>query len=278
MFATFARVFRGKIAVALLVLLPLAFCALLAPVLTPHDPTETDISQRFQKISAEHPLGTDHLGRDIFARIIYGARVSFGAVLGVCSCILVIGFVVGSISGYVGGRLDGFLMRLCDSLMTFPTFVLSMVFVGIFGTGMLNVILAIAMTHWAWYARLIRGLVLSLKTRGFVVASRVAGTSHAMVFLRHILPSVVVQIVVMATLDIGHMMLHVAGLSFLGLGVQPPTPEWGSMIGDAVPFIRTQPSLMFYPGLMIFLSTGAFNLLGDSLRDLLDPTLAHGEH
>ncbi len=269
---------RGKVFVALAVLLPILLCALLAPVITSYDPTETDISMRFQKMSQEHPLGTDHLGRDVFARIIYGARVSFAAVLGTCTCILVIGFTIGSISGYAGGRVDGFLMRLCDSLMTFPTFVLSMVFVGIFGTGMLNVILAIAMTHWAWYARLIRGLVLSLKSRGFVLASRVAGTGHVGIFLRHILPSVLVQIVVLATLDIGHMMLHVAGLSFLGLGVQPPTPEWGGMIGDAVPFIRTRPEMMFYPGLMIFLCTAAFNLLGDSLRDYLDPALAHGDH
>ena len=176
----------------------------------------------------------------------------------------------GSLAGLAGGAIDSALMRTCDIFMTFPTLILAMFFVGVLGTGLTNVILAIFLTHWAWYARIVRGIVLSLKSREFVLAARVAGTSRTRMVFRHILPSLAPQVLVLATLDIGHMMLHVAGLSFLGLGVQPPAPEWGVMIGDARQFIWTQPRLLLYPGLAIFVVVMAFNLLGDAMRDALD--------
>ena len=175
------------------------------------------------------------------------------------------------------GRIDNAIMRFCDIFLTFPTFVLAMFMVGVLGTGIVNVILAISLSHWAWYARIARGLVLSLKERDYVLAARVAGGTRFGVFLTHILPSVLVQFVVLCTLDIGHMILHVAGLSFLGLGVMPPTPEWGVMINDAREFIWTQPMLMAWPGLMIFGTVMAFNQLGDALRDRLDPDAADGD-
>jgi nickel transport system permease protein len=168
-------------------------------------------------------------------------------------------------------------MRICEVFLTFPTFILAMFLISIMGMGMTNVILAIVLTHWAWYARIIRSLVLSLKNREYILAARVAGTSPLNIFFRHLAPPVLAQLVILATLDIGHMMLHVSGLSFLGLGIQPPTPEWGVMINDARQFIWTRPELIMYPGAMIFLAVIAFNIPGDTLRDSLDPVIRSEE-
>lgn len=252
---------------AALVLCAAAF----APFVAPHDPVAVDLTAKLLPPGANHWLGTDHLGRDVLSRLIWGARASLGSVAGIVCLILVISTIIGCLAGYVGGKVDAALMRLCDVFLTFPTFILAMFLVGILGTGMVNVIIAIAMTHWAWYARIIRSLVLSLRNREYVLAARVAGSSRGRILRRHILPPVAAQLVVLATLDIGHMMLHVAGLSFLGLGVQPPSPEWGVMINDARQYIWDHPRLIILPGLMIFLSVMAFNLLGDALRDRLDP-------
>lgn len=244
-----------------------------APVVVPHDPDAIDLGIRLRGASLDHLLGTDHLGRDILSRLIYGARVSLGAVAFILAMILVLGIGVGAFAGYAGGRTDAVVMRLCDVFLTFPTFVLAMFMVGVLGTGLVNVVLAIALSHWAWYARIVRGLVLSLKERDYVLAARIAGGGRLGVFVVHVLPGVLVQLVVLATLDIGHMMLHVAGLSFLGLGVTPPMAEWGVMINDAREFIWSQPMLLLWPGLMIFITVMAFNQLGDALRDHLDPAL-----
>lgn len=258
-------------ALALVVLLLGA--VLLAPLVAPHDPAEVALEQKLQKPSLEHPLGTDHLGRDVLSRLIYGARASVGSVLVIVSLILVLGLGIGCLAGYVGGRVDSLLMRICDVFLTFPTFILAMFLIGVLGTGLFNVVLAIVLTHWAWYARLVRSLVLSLKNREYVLAARVAGTGRFMTVARHILPGVGAQLAILATLDIGHMMLHVSGLSFLGLGVRPPTAEWGVMISDARQYMWTDPQLVLLPGLMIFITVMAFNLLGDALRDALDPAL-----
>jgi len=245
--------------------------AVFAPQIAPYDPDYVVLEMKLQKPSMAHLLGTDHLGRDILSRLIFGARISVGCVLAIIACILVLGFLVGSLAGYLGGRVDAFLMRLCDVFLTFPTFILAMFLIGILGTGLTNVVIAIVLTHWAWYARLIRGFVLSLKNREYILAARVAGSSWGKIVLQHIVPPVFAQLVILATLDIGHMMLHVSGLSFLGLGVAPPTPEWGVMINDARQFLWTNPGLIVYPGMMIFITVMSFNLLGDALRDALDP-------
>ncbi len=261
-----ARVGAGLAALLVLV-------ALLAPLIAPYDPAAIALTERLQGPSAAHWLGTDHLGRDILSRLMHGASVSLGAVAVVLVLIVVFGIGIGGLSGLIGGRVDAVIMRACDMFLTIPTFVLAMFMVGVLGTGLVNVVLAIALSHWAWYARLVRGLVLSLKERDYVLAARVAGASRLRIFAEHILPGVVAQLVVLLTLDIGHMILHVAGLSFLGLGVTPPTAEWGVMIGDARDFIWTHPLLLLWPGLAILLTVAAFNLLGDALRDALDPTL-----
>jgi nickel transport system permease protein len=255
------------------IIILLVILSVAAPLISPHDPNAIDLAQRLQGMSLGHPVGTDHLGRDILSRLIYGTRVSLGAVAVILAMVLVLGIGVGSLAGYAGGRIDAVIMRFCDVFLTFPTFVLAMFMVGVLGTGIVNVVLAIALSHWAWYARIARSLVLSFKERDFVLAARVAGGSRLGVFFAHILPSVFVQFVVLCTLDIGHMILHIAGLSFLGLGVMPPMAEWGVMISDAREFIWTQPMLLFWPGLMVFCTVMAFNQLGDALRDRLDPAL-----
>ena len=264
---------RKLVVFALAVLGLIVSVAILAPWMAPHDPAEVDLDRKLLDPSLKHPLGTDHLGRDILSRLMFAARVSISTVLAIVLLILTMSFVVGTAAGYWGGWIDSLLMRFCDVFLTFPTFILAMFMVGVLGTGLTNVILAIVLTHWAWYARIIRGLVLSLKNREYVLAARVAGTPRLRIVLRHLLPPVVAQLAILATLDMGHMILHVSGLSFLGLGVQPPTPEWGVMINDARQFIWTKPQLIMYPGIMIFLTVMAFNIPSDALRDILDPSI-----
>ncbi|WP_338668608.1 nickel ABC transporter permease subunit NikC [Pseudodesulfovibrio methanolicus] len=262
---------HGILILAGLLILLLVLSAALAPVLSPYDPDEVTLELKFAPPSMAHPLGCDHLGRDVASRLIYGARTSLGCVAVIAGLILVLGFTVGATAGYMGGTVDSILMRICDVFLTFPTFILAMFMIGVLGTGIVNVILAISLTHWAWYARIIRSFVLSLKNREYVLAARVAGTGRFMTVLRHVLPPVFAQLAILATLDIGHMMMHVSGLSFLGLGITPPTPEWGVMIADGRQFVWTHPELILYPGLAIFLTVMAFNILGDGLRDALDP-------
>ena len=268
---------RPLVAPALAVVAVLLAMALFAPQLATDDPDRTDIGRKLAPPSLSEPLGADHLGRSIYSRLVYGSRASLGSVALIMAGILVLSFTVGGASGYLGGAVDGAVMRVCDVVLTFPTFILALFLIGILGTGLTNVVIAIVATHWAWYARMVRGMVLQLRHREHVLAARVAGASTPGLAVRHILPPIAGQMAVLATLDIGHMMLHVSGLSFLGLGVQPPTPEWGVMIGDARQFLRTAPQLILFPGLMIFLSVMAFNVLGDALRDHLDPHLVQ-EH
>jgi len=270
----FSMARRGIIVFSFIVVALLVAAALFAPALAPGDPTEVNLVDKFAPPSAEHLLGCDHLGRDVFSRLLHGARVSLGSVAVIAGLILVLGFAVGATAGYMGGAVDSALMRICDVFLTFPTFILAMFLIGVLGTGLVNVILAVALTHWAWYARIVRSFVLSLKHRDYVLAARVSGTSKAGALWRHVLPTVFAQLTILATLDIGHMMMHVSGLSFLGLGVTPPTAEWGVMISDARQYVWSHPELIMYPGLMIFVTVMAFNLLGDALRDALDPHAA----
>jgi nickel transport system permease protein len=256
------------------VLIALLVMAVFAPWISPYDPVEQSLENRLAPASAEHMLGTDHLGRDILSRLIWGSRASLGSVVVIAVLIMTAGFTVGSFSGYVGGKIDAVIMRVCEAFMTFPTFILALFLIGMFGTGMTNVVLAIVMTHWAWYARIIRSMVLNLRNSDYILAARVAGGSHIKIFLRHVALPVLAQLIILATLDLGHMMLHVSGLSFLGLGIQPPTPEWGCMINDARQQIWSNPELAVIPGVMIFLTVLAFNIPGDILRDMLDPALS----
>ncbi|MBT9383580.1 nickel ABC transporter permease subunit NikC [Pseudooceanicola sp. CBS1P-1] len=267
---------RPLLALSGLMIAVLVLAALAGPALVPWDPNAIDLPHRLQAPDAAHWLGTDHLGRDILSRLVVGTRVSLGCVAVTMALILGLGLGIGGLAGYAGGRTDQVIMRVADVFMTFPTLILALFMIGMLGTGLVNVIIAIALSHWAWYARITRGIVLSMRHRDFLLAAQLAGASRLRIFLEHLLPATFSQLVVLATLDIGHMMLHVSGLSFLGLGVQAPTPEWGVMIADARSFVWTAPMLIFWPGLTLFLSVMAFNVLGDALRDRLDPHLVEG--
>ncbi|WP_394337570.1 nickel transporter permease [Halococcus sp. IIIV-5B] len=246
--------------------------ATFGPVLSPYDPTAQALLHRLEAPSLAHPLGTDQLGRDVFTRLLYGARLSLGIALVVTTVRLVLGTIVGLVAGYVGGWVDEALMRLVDTLLAFPGIVLALVIAGILGPSLTNVMVALAVVGWASYARLVRSSVLSVREREFVTASRLLGRSRAHVLGRHLVPNVVAPVVVLATLDVGSVILGTAGLSFLGLGAQPPTPEWGTMLAAGRDYLRTAWWLVNAPGVLIMLTVFGFNLLGDGLRDALSPT------
>ena len=245
--------------------------AVLAPWLAPHDPLKVNLKLKLHPPNEGYPLGMDHLGRCIFSRLVYGARVSLTAALSAMTITLALSFVLGSLAGYMGGVIDATIMRLCDVFLAFPKMIIAMVLVAFLGNGLLNVVIALVVSEWAWYSRIIRGMILSLREREYVLAATVCGTTRPRIIVRHFLPGVVAQLVVLATMDLGGIILYVSALSFLGLGIQPPTPEWGAMISDASRYFRSKPELMVYPGLMILLVVMSFNFLGDVFRDYLDP-------
>lgn len=252
-----------------------AAAAIFAPYLAPHDPYEVDIVNKLQGSSWSYPLGTDHLGRCVLSRLLFGMRVSLGASSLCIALTFVISLVLGMASGYVGGWFDQLLMRVCDVLLAFPKLILALALVGTLGAGMSNLILAIVIVQWVSYARIIRGMVQSLKTQDYILAARLAGTSHARILLRHIAPFVLPQMVILLAVDLGKVILLISEFSFLGLGVQAPAAEWGMMINDSRPYMLDHPALMLYPGLMIFVTVMAFNKLGDGFRDQLDVQAAN---
>ena len=249
----------------------LGVLALLAPWLAPHDPTHVEAARGFAGPSAVHWLGTDNLGRDLLSRLLFGARWSLGIVVVATALVISAGVVVGVAAGYVGGLLDDVLMRLVDTLLSVPTLLLALAIVGTLGPGVGSLLIGLASIWWVGYARVVRGMVLSLRERGFVDAARALGASDARIVVRHILPGILPAVAVLASLEMGELVLALSGLSFLGLGAQPPTPEWGAMLGDGRNFFFTAPQLMLYPGLAISIAVLGFNLLGDGLRDALDP-------
>ncbi|MBD2314401.1 nickel ABC transporter permease subunit NikC [Desertifilum sp. FACHB-1129] len=268
------RLLKNKMAwIAIGIILGLALIAIFAPDIAPHDPLEVELTRRLQSGSATFPLGTDHLGRCILSRLIYGARISLSIALTVTALTTTIGLIVGMIAGYGGGRVDSFLMRVCDVFLSFPNLILALAIVGVMGASRVNIVMALGASHWAWYARIVRSKVLRLKEENFIKAAVVSGTSGFQLMMKHLLPYTIAEIAVLASLDMGSTILHISTLSFLGLGIQPPAPEWGTMLNDGREFFRREPGLMFYPGMMIFLVALSFNLLGDALRDALDPRL-----
>ena len=263
--------------VALALIAMLAACALLAQVLAPYDPLALDLAVRLKPPSPEHWLGTDSLGRDIASRILYGARISLVIGVVVVGSAGVFGTFVGLIAGYAGGLVDEALMRLTEVFLAFPALILAMAIAGALGPSLTNAIIAIAAVTWAVYARLTRGQILSLRRREFVEAARAMGASRMRIILRHLLPNALAPLMVQASFDMGSSIIAAAGLSFIGFGAQPPTPEWGVMISEGRNFINTQPWLSLFPGLAILLAVGSFNLLGDGLRDAFDPRLSRAD-
>jgi peptide/nickel transport system permease protein len=253
--------------------------ALLANVLTPYSPTDISLSERLrppfweQGGSLAHPLGTDPMGRDLLARMIYGARVSL--LVGFLGLFVGggVGAALGMIAGYAGGRVDTFLMRVVDATLAFPIILFAILLVVILGGSLVTVVVAVALVLWARYARVIRGEVLSLRERDFVAQARIAGCSPGRIILVHIFPNVLNTLVVLLSLQVGWVIIVEASLSFLGAGVPPPTPTWGSMIAEGRDYIASAWWVSFFPGLAILVTVLAFNLCGDWLRDALDPTM-----
>lgn len=279
------RFFKHKLAgVAIAVLALLVLFSVLAD-LTPYEPTDQNPTQMFQKSSPQHWFGTDELGRDVFTRILYGGRVSLS--VGLISTFLSIslGVLVGALSGYLGGWIDSALMRITDAFLTFPT-IFVLILLGAFlreqqlyilQNSVFVVIIIIAALSWMWPARLVRGLFLVLREKEFVSASRALGGSSARIILRHILPNCIGPILVSGTLQMASAIITESGLSYLGFGVQPPTPTWGSILSTAQNQVFRAPWLAFYPGLMIFITVMSINYIGDGLRDAFDPYVIHTE-
>lgn len=247
--------------------------ALAAPLVAPHDPAAVDPRVILVPPSSVHWLGTDNLGRDLFSRLVYGGRWTLGTAVGAASAIVLIGVTIGLIAGFVGGIVDEVLMRLVDVLLAFPSLVLALAIVGMLGPSLVNVMIGMIAVWWADYARVIRGMTVVVREREFIAAARCAGAPASWIVLRHVLPNVIPSVIVLATLELGGLMLAISGLSFLGLGAQPPTPEWGTMRNNGRPFFQRAPQLMLYPGLAITLVVVGFNLIGDGLRDALDPRM-----
>jgi len=265
---------KNKVAMAgLAMLVALALMAIFAPQISSYDPNEVDILNQLQGPSKEHPLGTDLFGRDILTRIFYGGRTTL--VVGFISVGIAgsIGILLGLISGYYGGTADTIIMRFIDILLAFPRILLALTIVGMLGPGLFNVMLAVGIAGITGYSRLVRGSVLSAKEQVYVEAARVIGCKDTKILFKHLLPNVVAPIIVLATLDIASAILAASSLSFLGLGVQPPTAEWGAMLNSGRNYLRSAPWITLFPGLAIMISVLSINLLGDGLRDALDPRL-----
>lgn len=245
--------------------------ALLGPVLAPFDPAALDLERRLEGPSLSHPLGLDELGRDILSRLLWGARVSMLVGFSVVGSATLLGVLIGSTAGTLGGRVDTLLMRLLDVVLAFPGILLAIALVAVLGPALRHVILALVAIGWVSYARLVRGQILQLKEQEFVLAARSSGVSLPRLILRHLIPNVLPLVVVQASLGLAGAILAEASLSFLGLGIQPPTPSWGAMINAGRSHLVDAPHLALFPGLAIVLAVLAFNFLGDALVDRLDP-------
>lgn len=266
------RLVRDRIAlIGFLLVAAFAIVALFAPILAPHDPNLIDALKGLEGPSLAHPLGTDNLGRDILSRLLYGSRWSLGVVTLASVLIMSIGVTVGTVAGYYGGLIDEILMRIVDVLLAFPSLLLAIAIAGTLGSGIVSVIIGLVSVWWASYARIVRGMVLTMREREYVAAARSLGARDKRIMLRHILPNVLPPVAILATVEMGELILAVAALGFLGLGAQSPAPEWGTMVNDARPFLLSSPMLMIYPGIAISLVVIGFNLMGDGLRDVLDP-------
>jgi peptide/nickel transport system permease protein len=265
---------RSKLgAVALLVILGFIIAAVGAPLLAPYDPLAQDYNTLLKPPSMAHPFGTDQVGRDLFSRVIYGARVSLLVGMISVGIAVLIGAPVGMASGYFRGIVDDVLMRFIDALIAFPSLILALAIVAVLEPSQVNVMLAIGITYVPLFARLMRSQVLAIRTFDYISAARALGATDVRIMLRHILPNTLSPIIVQATLGLGFAVLAEASLGYLGVGVQPPTPTWGSSLNQGAPLLERAPWLSIFPGLAILILVLAFNVLGDALRDQLDPRL-----
>ena len=269
---------RDRLALlCLFVILFMFFIAIAAPVLTPYPQQgigDPNVTEKFLSPSAAHPFGTDDLGRDLLARVMFGARTSLIASFAIVLVSMLIGTLLGAVAGYFGGWLDEVIMRITDIFLAFPPLLLAITIASVLEPNLRNSILAVAITWWPWYTRIVRGQAISIRERNFVRAARSMGVGDWAIIRRHILPNVLTPVLVQGTLDLGSALLTMAGLSFLGLGVQPPTADWGVMVNDGRSHVQSGRWWMgLFPGLAIFITTMAFNLLGDGVQTAMDPRI-----
>lgn len=273
------KVKRNRIRMKLFLFAALAATLLLitifAKYICPYDPYAQDLSQAMQPPGATHPMGTDTYGRDMLSRVLIGAQTSISSTFALVAIITVFGTIVGIFCGYYGGVVDSVMMRISDICLAFPGLVFAMAVAAILNGGVQNAVIALALISWPKYSRIARSQTLSMKSLPYMQAAQLAGDSALQMILRHVLPNIVGPILVTSMLDIGTMMMEIAGLSFLGLGAQPPVAEWGSMMSSGRSMLQTYPWIVLSPGLAIFVSVVIFNLLGDTIRDYMDPKNSH---
>jgi peptide/nickel transport system permease protein len=270
--AIFRQLTRHRLAtVGLIILIPMFACAILAPLISPHNPVQPDLKSILASPSLSHPFGTDTLGRDVFSRVIYGSRVSLLVGFVSVGIATLLGLLLGALSGYYGGIVDEVIMRFVDLMMCFPTFFLILAVIALLEPSIWNIMIVIGLTNWMSIARLVRAEILSIKSKEYVLAAKAMGLSHLRIIFSHVLPNALSPVYVVATLGIGGAILTESALSFLGIGVQPPTPSWGNILTQAKDNIEVAWWLSLYPGLAIFLTVMGYNLLGEGLRDMFDP-------
>ena len=260
-----------KLGFILILVAGLLFVACFGQYIVPYDPYAQDLSNALQPPSGSHLLGTDRYGRDLFSRIIIGAQTTIFSALALVAGITIAGTVIGVICGYVGGWIDSLIMRISDIFLAFPEMVFAIAIAGVLNGGIWSAAIAVGLIAWPRYARVARSQVLAMKNHQYMNAAKLMGTRWYKVILKHIMPNILGPIVVTAALDVGAMIMNLAGLSYLGLGVVPPTPEWGSMMSEGRSMLQTSPWIVLAPGLAIFITVIIFNLLGDTVRDILDP-------
>ncbi len=251
--------------------------ALLAPLISPYDPNTIDLGNKNLSPSGEHLLGTDYLGRDLLSRIMIGAKTSLSIAIGVVSISLLTGTALGCAAGYYGGVVDESISRVTDVFLAFPGVIFALAIMGVLGSGVFNLMFALSIVQWAKYARVMRGQVLSLKKQEFVLSAVTSGADDFHIIRKHIIPNAIAPLLVLATIDLGHVILSIATLSFLGIGLPADVPEWGAMLSAGKEFIRTAPYQTIFPGLSITFIVIIFSILGDGMRDILDPNHEGGE-
>jgi len=274
------KLFENKGAVfGLIMVLGVIFCAIFSPLISPHDPIAQDVEKRLippmwqEGADPQYLLGTDHLGRDIVSRLIYGARISIVVSVSAVALSAILGTLIGLFSGFYGGKVDSFFMRIADVQLAFPFILLAIAIIAVLGPSLENIIIVMGITGWVIYARVVRAEVLSLREKEFIMSVRALGGSNGRIIFKHLLPNVIPPIIVIITLEMARMIIMEAALSFLGLGIQPPTPTWGGMLADGRVYLATSWWLATFPGLVIMLVVLGINLLGNWLRDMLDPRL-----
>ncbi|MEZ9764398.1 nickel/cobalt ABC transporter permease [Vibrio splendidus] len=259
------------VVVCLFILTAICLMGAFAPFLAPYDPNLADVINSMMPMSMEYPLGTDHLGRCIYSRLLFGIRTTLYYSLLTMVITAIVGGFIGVVSGYMRGKVDSLIMRACEVMLSFPYEIIVLSIVGIMGPGIFNIIIANFIAKIAWYVRIVRSSVISFNHQNYILYSRTVKTPRSYIFRKHLAPNIAAEVIILATLDLGWIILSISTLSFLGLGVQPPTAEWGAMLSDAKEVLFSNPEQMVIPGIAIMVVVACCNLLGDSLRDVLDP-------